>query len=147
MKKIAINTTITNGKITGNRNLLSKAIQTFEGSKITITLERFRKKRSNNQNRFYYGVVIPLVQDGLKEATGEVRGADSIHYNILLPLFAPTRDITNKDTGEIFSERITSSEMTTTEFMTFIKEIQKWAAEFLGIDIPDPNSELQIEFN
>ena len=41
---------------------------------------------------------------------------------------------------------MTSSEMTTTDFMEYINEVQKWSAEFLNVDIPDPNEELTLNF-
>lgn len=89
---------------------------------------------------------MPLVQNGLLEATGELRSVENIHYKILLPLFAPINEIVNKDTGECISERLTSSEMTTTQFMEYIMEVQKWSAEFLSIDIPNPNEENLLNF-
>ena len=147
MKKICIVTSVENSNLKRNRNLIKDAISTFEGKTVNLTLELFRKKRSNSQNAYYHGVVIPLVQSGLKDATGEIRGREAIHYNILLPMFAPTRDIVNKETGEMISEKITSSEMSISEFMDFIISIQRWAAEFLNIVIPDPNQELQMEFD
>jgi hypothetical protein len=88
-----------------------------------------------------------LVQGGLLDATGELRSVDNIHYKILLPLFAPTNEIVNTDTGECIIERLTSSEMTTTQFCEYIMEIQKWGAEFLGIDIPNPNEENLLNFD
>ncbi len=146
MKKITITSSVENGNLKRNRKLIRDAIETFNGATVTITIQKFRKSRSNPQNRFYWGCLIPIVQEGLREATGEVRDANSIHYNILLPMFAPIRDVVNKETGEVFGERITSSEMTTTEFMEFVNDIQKWGAEFLGVDIPDPNSEITLNF-
>jgi hypothetical protein len=88
-----------------------------------------------------------LVQNGLLEATGELRTVNNIHYKILLPLFAPTNEIVNKDTGESLTEKLTSSEMTTTQFCEYILEVQKWGAEFLGIDIPSPNEENLLNFD
>ncbi len=146
MKKIEIISSVENGNLKRNRKLIRDAIATFEGKTITLTIQRHRKQRSSNQNRFYHGIVIPLVQKGLVDATGEVRDHNSIHYNILLPLHAPLREIINIETGEVIQERITSSEMGTSEFMDYIVSIQQWAAEFLGIEIPDPNSEIKLEF-
>lgn len=144
MKKITLISHVENGNLKRNRNLITDAIKTFEGKDVEITLQRKRKTRSNPQNSFYWGVVLPLVQMGLKDATGEVRDFNSIHYQILLPLLAPKRDIVNTDTGMVISEKMTSSELTTTEFSLYVDEIQKWAAEFLGINIPDPNEELML---
>jgi hypothetical protein len=145
--KIEITTSIVNGIFKRNRNLVLNAIKSFNDKDVVITFSKPKKSRSNNQNNFYWGVVLPLIQKGLLDATGELRSNDNIHYNILLPLFAPTNEIINIDTGECINERLTSSEMTTTQFCEYILEIQKWAAEFLGIDIPSPNEENLINFD
>lgn len=147
MKKISIFSKVVNGKINSNRNKLRQAVATFEGKDIIITIERKRKKRSNNQNAYYYGVVMPILQKGLYDATGEIRDTSSIHYQIILPLLAPKREITNIHTGEIITENMTSSEMSTTEFCEFILNIQKWASEFLNIDVPSPDEDLTLNFN
>jgi hypothetical protein len=139
--KIQIQTSVDSGRFKRNRNLILKAINSYEGKDVLITFEKPKKHRSNNQNAYYWGVVLSIIQTGLLDATGELRNVNDIHYNILLPMFAPINDITNLDTGEIVSERITSSEMTTTQFMEFILDIQKWAAEFLSVDIPNPNEQ------
>jgi hypothetical protein len=145
--KIEITTSIVNGIFKRNRNLVLNAIKSFNDKDVVITFSKPKKSRSNNQNNFYWGVVLPLIQKGLLDATGELRNNDNIHYNILLPLFAPTNEIINIDTGECINERLTSSEMTTTQFCEYIIEIQKWAAEFLGIDIPSPNEENLLNFD
>jgi len=147
MNKIEIITSISNNVFKRNRNLVLKAIKYFNDKDVIITFSKPKKSRSNNQNRFYWGCVLPLVQNGLLEATGELRSVENIHYKILLPLFAPLNEIVNKDTGECISERLTSSEMTTTQFMEYIMEVQKWSAEFLSIDIPNPNEENLINFD
>jgi len=145
--KIEIITSISNNLFKRNRNLVLNAIKYFNDKDVVITFSKPKKSRSNNQNRFYWGVVLPLVQNGLLEATGELRSCDNIHYKILLPLFAPLNEIVNKDTGESLNERLTSSEMTTTQFCEYIMEVQKWGAEFLGIDIPSPNEENLLNFD
>ncbi len=145
--KIEIITSISNNLFKRNRNLVLNAIKYFNDKDVVITFSKPKKSRSNNQNRFYWGVVLPLVQNGLLEAAGELRSCDNIHYKILLPLFAPLNEIINKDTGESLNERLTSSEMTTTQFCEYIMEVQKWGAEFLGIDIPSPNEENLLNFD
>lgn len=112
--KINITTSIVNGVFKRNRNLVLQAIQSFNGKEVVITFSKPKKSRSNNQNSFYWGVVLPLIQKGLLDATAELRDVNNIHYKILLPLFAPTNEIINIDTGECINERLTSSEMTIT---------------------------------
>jgi len=145
--KIEITTSIVNGIFKRNRNLVLNAIQYFNNKDVVISFHKPKKTRSNNQNAFYWGIVIPLVQNGLLEATGKLRSADNIHYKILLPLFAPVNEIVNKETGEVVEEKLTSSDLTTTQFMEFILEVQKWSAEFLNVDIPNPNEENLLNFD
>ena len=144
MKKISIISSVQNGNLKRNRNLIKEAIKSFEGKEIEITIQKKKKLRSNPQNSFYWGVVLPILQEGLKDATGEIRDFNSIHYQIIIPLLAPTRDVLNTETGQVITEHITSSEMTTSEFMDFIVSIQKWGADFLGITIPDPNEQVSL---
>jgi hypothetical protein len=145
--KHKIISSVENGNLKRNREQVKQAIAEFEGKNIVITIEKLKKSRSNNQNAYYWGVVIPIVQSGLKDATGEFRSADSIHYGILLPLFSPTNEIVNIDTGQVLSEKISSSEMTTVQFMEYVLEVQKWSAEFLGVDIPNPNEEILLNLD
>jgi hypothetical protein len=144
--KIEIITSIENNIFKRNRNLVLNAIKYFNDKEVVISFSNLKRSRSNSQNKFYWGVVIPLIQNGLLEATGELRSSDNIHYKILLPLFAPINEIVNKNTGEIINEKLTSSDLTTTQFQIYFLEIQKWAAEFLNIDIPNPNEENLINF-
>jgi hypothetical protein len=142
--KYEIRTNVLNGNLKRNRNLILNALESFEGQEVILTIQKARKSRSNPQNSFYWGVVLQLVQSGLKDATGEFRSVENIHYNILLKMFAPENEIVNIETGECITEKITSSEMTTTQFSEYIMEIQKWSAEFLGISIPNPNEEITL---
>jgi len=142
--KYEIRTNVINGNLKRNRNLILNALESFEGQEVILTIKKARKSRTNPQNSFYWGVVLQLVQSGLKDATGEFRTIENIHYNILLKMFSPENEIVNIETGECITEKITSSEMTTTQFAEYIMEIQKWSAEFLGISIPIPNEEITL---
>ena len=145
--EIQIRSNVIDGNLKRNREQIKQAIASFEGKEVIISIEKAKKNRSNNQNSYYWGVCIPLIQSGLKEATGEFFGNDNIHYDILLKMFAPTFDVVNKLSGQIMSRQISSSEMTTTQFCEYIMEVQKWASEFLNINIPDPNEEILISFD
>ena len=145
--KIQIRSNVVDGNLKRNREQIKQAIASFEGKEIIISIDKSKKTRSSNQNSYYWGVCIPLIQSGLKDATGEFRSSENIHYNILLPLFSPSLEIINTDTGQILSERMSSSEMTTVQFMEYVMEIQKWASEFLNINIPDPNEEIMMDFS
>jgi len=141
--KIQITTQVTKGKLTRNRNQLTEAIKSFEGKTITITIDKAKKKRSNPQNSFYYGVVIPIMRDALKEA-GHIMTNDDVHQLLKLKFLKETI-LTDENTGECIERIKSTTELSTTGFMEYILEIQQWCSEFFGIVIPDPNEQLKIE--
>ena len=65
MKKVEIYTHVENGKVNRNRRTIEKCIAAHEGKDITITIQRTRKRRSNNQNAYYWGVIVPLIEEVL----------------------------------------------------------------------------------
>jgi len=56
--KTTLYATVTNGTFSNRKNF-DELIQQWEGKRIAITVEKAKTKRSNQQNRYYHGVVIP----------------------------------------------------------------------------------------
>lgn len=139
-----IDTNIEDGKFKRNRNWILRALQQFEGKNITLTIEQTKSKRSNPQNKYYWGLVIPLIKEGLYNNYGQVFNTETIHYYLLSARFAPVNTLINEDTGEVIDIKIRTSEMSKTQFSDYILEIQKFAAEFLNIEIPLPNEKLEL---
>jgi len=50
----------------------------------------------------------------------------------------------NKKTGEVIYVPGSTATLTTIEFNEFIEKCQKFAAEYLGIVIADPNSQVSL---
>jgi len=53
MKSIEITTSIVNGKIKRNKNIVIDAFKSFEGKQLTLIIKPFKKLRSNPQNAYY----------------------------------------------------------------------------------------------
>jgi hypothetical protein len=51
-----------------NAKKLNAAFQEFEGKDVVVTVEKKKSKRSDAQNRYFHGVIIPVIQHGLIEA-------------------------------------------------------------------------------
>jgi hypothetical protein len=101
------------------------------------------KKRSNNQNRYYWGQVIPLVKDGLRAAGyNEVKSKDDAH-EVIKALFLKRPIKSDKNDDEIIISGSTAT-LTTLKFMELIADIQQWAASYLNITIPDPGQALPM---
>lgn len=136
-----------NGKMfLSNESIFKASLKTFAGKPIVITIEKQGRKRSLLQNNYYWGVVIPLVRDGLiHNGYNEVKTADDAH-EVCRAMFLK-KEIVSEDTGDIIISIRSSTSLSTTEAMGYYAAIQQWAAEFLNIQIPDPNEQLQIELN
>ncbi|MDB5288573.1 MAG: hypothetical protein JWR05_3522 [Mucilaginibacter sp.] len=116
----------------------------FKGKEVRITVER-KSKRSNPQNSYFHGVIIPIVKAhlidlGWKDAKSTEWVKNYIKYNCLII------ETENEDTGEVVKTLGETSSLTKPEFMEFVADVQQWAIEKLGLQIPDPGQALEMEF-
>lgn len=128
-----------------NRAQFDADLSGFEGSRVIITLRKYRKTRSNKQNAYYFGCVIPYVIDGIA-AIGTPRSllsAENVHEMLKAKFLG--EDIANED-GEFIRINRSTADLTTTEFMEYIADIQQFAAEFLHVTIPDPGEQADLQF-
>jgi len=126
-----------------NKALFDAEVQNLsEGKEYTLILKSKKKQRSIPQNRYYFGVVVPIVFHALRDAGfNEIKTKEDAHDILKLKFLKTT---INSESGE-FIERIKSTtELSTSEFMDFIAELQIWASEFLGVNIPSPNEQVEI---
>ena len=141
--KVSINCNIENGKISTNRKVLERSIKEFDCKRVTITIEKAKKKRSNGQNAYYFGVVVPMIKNALNESYGEKFGTQEIH-EFLKQKFNGV-EVVNEETGEVLIIAKSTTENTTSDFMDYLAEIKTFGEEFLNIDIPEPNEQLTLE--
>lgn len=137
------------GKLELPRKRLAREITVFSGKRVDVLIRPHRKRRTSPQNRYYWGAVIPAIiqafidfgHEGLQ--VGSAESAETIHE------FLKGKFLDNGiEVGDVNSELIklpsSTTRCSTSEFMDYIAMIQKWAAEFLGIVIPDPGEQLDI---
>lgn len=112
-------------------------IKSLNGKPICLTLAR-GGKRSNQQNRYLWGVVYAMLSEHIGEQDVEL-----IH-EYCKKRFLPKRilSIASKESGEIVDEEEvsgTTAKLSTIEFSEYIEKIQIWASTHLNLSIPDPN--------
>lgn len=102
-----------------------------------------RNKRSIPQNRYYWGVCVRLVHEGLKHLGHEISLEET--HDFLKAKFNYT-EIVNEATGEV--ERIprSTSDLNKTDFGNYIEKIQQFGAEFLNINIPNPGEQTVFDY-
>lgn len=145
MKRIEINSSVKNGKLVTNRKFIEDSIKSFEGKDIILTIEKKRKKRSNSQNSYYHAVIIPLCQDGFKNIFGEHFSASEVHEYLKSKFLF--KEIVNQNTGEIERFPKSTTENSTIEMEIYHEQIRAFALEYLGVNIPLPNEEIQVYLN
>jgi len=132
---------IKDDKIT-NPQVIRKAFTDLSDGRYIIKIDK-ANKRSLPQNAYYHGVIIPLVLEGLKDiGYNEIRSHEDAH-EVLKYLFLK-KQIPNENTGEVVEILGSTAKLTTTEFNLFIDQVIQWAAEYLNVQIPLPNEQLQL---
>jgi len=128
-----------------NRKEFDADLNGFEGSRVILSLKKYRKSRSNKQNNYYHGVVINCVRDGLVDMGFDrhLLSAENIHEMLKAKFLV--NEVAN-DNGEFISLTRSTTDLTTTDFMEFIDAIHRWAEEFLNITIPLPGEQTEINY-
>jgi len=130
-----------------NRQSLIKDLENLEGKHLIVTIEKATKSRSNAQNRYYWGCVIQIIKDGLIDAGFDrtiFQNSEAVH-ELIKSMFCPKREVISEH-GEVLQIAPTTTELTTVEFMNYMDDIKQWSIEFLGIDIPDPGQQVEINY-
>ena len=111
---------------------IREILLTFSNKKVSFVIEKFKRKRSNEQNSYYWGVLIKILSDELGYEPAEI-------HELLKYKFLGLEEIKIKDTRE---KRIISTQsLSTVDFMLYIEQVQRWAST-LNIYIPDPNEDM-----
>lgn len=114
---------------------LAKWLFTHKDKQVTVVLKVKGKDRSNPQNRYYWGVIIPMVQFAMNEFGNDFTKEETHEF---LKKEFNWEEKEMKDGYYVKVPRSTTK-MNTVEFMDYKEKIQQFASEVLGIYVPDPN--------
>ena len=138
---IKINTKVVGGRIDRNRSVLNDAIQMLDGYDICITIEKARRKRSNPQNKYYWGVVVFLITKTISDM-GNLWTAEDTHLYLRNKFLLESVPV--NDSGEFIDRAKSTTELATFEMETYLEQVRAWAAQTLGVVVPLPNEDLQL---
>jgi hypothetical protein len=107
------------------------AVAAVAGKRFQLTLEPEKSTRSNEQNRYYWGIIIEMIA---VEFCGMATESDKDHvHRGLGGLFLRRKD---EKTGLEYIESTTK--LSVQEFQDYLQQCRHWAAEN-GLSIPEPN--------
>lgn len=134
MQPLAFITPVVNGK-TNCGAQLNLALSAFNGKTVKITIKELKRGRSNSQNRFYHGVVVPIIVELLREYGND---ADcDIAHEFLKVSFMPPEGSKRVRVGKVIVESQSTTRLSTVAFEEFLERIRVFAAEH-GYQIPYP---------
>jgi hypothetical protein len=118
-------------------------LKLFAGTRIRLIVEKLYKKRSNEQNAYYHGVIVNCCIQGIKAEWGENKTHQEAHE--MLKQYCNYKERVNNSTGEIIHETLSTKDLTTSEFMDFVANCKVWIYEWLHIDVPEPGEQSELE--
>ena len=143
--KIKIKTNITNGKFESNINRILQIVKSFEGKELEITFATLSKQRSVSQNSYYWGVIVPIMQNNLLE-TGIVMDFEDVHLLLRTKFLKETIGF-NEETGELLERIKSTTELSTIGFNEYMERIRLWSIDFFSAEIPEPNEQVMLNFD
>jgi hypothetical protein len=117
---------------------------------VTMSFFGMPKKRTTDQNAYYFGVVVPLVTAGFIMQGNDFRIGSKRDYSIVHDLlkdqFIPDGEMVLFDRiGNKYSPKIkTTTALDTRAFNKYLKDITTWSFDCLGLDIPAPNKLMTV---
>lgn len=101
---------------------------TLEGKRVICEVKQFRKSRTSNQNRYYWGVMVGILSEELGYEPDEI-------HMMLREKFLRIHDERHPD----FVIAKSTTKLNTQQFNEYIEAIQRWASIEHQVYIPDPN--------
>ena len=115
---------------------LLDAISKLDGKRLVLTLKEQKRLRSSNQNRYYWGVVIPPIVRMFREY-GNMVDSQDVHEFLKLKVGKLAMNIVTPD-GEVVKSLGSTAKLDTQEMEVYLERVRAFAAEY-GVAIPLPN--------
>ncbi len=115
---------------------IGAVIRRFEGKRLKITVAKYKRQRSHQQNSYYWGVIVAHVHDMFLEYGNDLT-KDDIHSFLKSEVGKLFKEIEGPG-GEIHTIVRSSTELSTTEWEDYTEKCRAWAAG-VGLQIPLPN--------
>jgi hypothetical protein len=120
--------TIRSGKLFLDKaDQFKKFLASFPDEKrVEVSVEKIKKKRSNEQNRWYWGCILKLISEHTGDDPEDLHEALKAHLS-------PKHIVGNVVVAS------GTRYLDTVDFGQYCEKVRRWAAEELNINIPDPN--------
>lgn len=98
----------------------------LEGQDAEVTIDRRKRQRSNQQNRYYHGVIVPILADHFGYTAEEMHEALKFEF------------LKVHEDKPLATVRSTAS-LSTVEWEEFMSRVREWSSIHYNVYLPEPN--------
>jgi AraC-like DNA-binding protein len=129
-RRIELNAKVIGGKLVFHHEALANTmLKSIEGEPIVVQIIKAHKTRSGEQNGWYWGCVLSLIAEHTGDSVYEL-------HEVFKRMFLPP--VTKEFAGKTFRMPGSTAELSKPEFYEYVERIRAFAAQELGINVPDP---------
>ena len=145
MRKIFTLGHIKSGKLhIHKRKQLDEAIKLMPDCRIKLEISKIYNRRSDKQNRYYWGVIVEIWRELILTEWGESYSAEQVHEFLKLNL--NSTEIVNESTGEVLRKPKSTTVLSTVEMEEYHEKCRQVAFEMFNVIIPLPEEQTEMEF-
>jgi hypothetical protein len=101
--------------------------QSLKGASVEVTCRKQRTQRSLKQNAAYWAIVVPAIADYCGYEKDEAHEALKFRF------------LRKGEPDALLPTSRSTTELTVQEFEDYVRQVRQFAAETLGLDIPEPS--------
>jgi hypothetical protein len=117
--------------------LYQRILKRLDGKNVILEIKEDKENRSNQMNRYYWGVVINYFIVGYEDLNSEVLTPSEAH-EFLKQQFNYT-EILNKQTGEAVRIGRTTTDLNNSDFIAYMDMSIKFIADWFYLEVPPPD--------
>lgn len=132
IRKIFFGSVVDNKLKLKERDIFDQVVKALNGKEVELSLGKRVRRRSSQQNKYYWGVVVKILSDEL--------GLDmeEMHQALKMKFLRLEKKTKNQKVSLLVSARSTA-DLDTAEFEDYTDQIRRWAAVEMNVQIPLPN--------
>jgi len=144
MREISTYGSIKDGKLEiSYRNKFVDLLRAFNNCRVEVIVRKLYKKRSNEQNRYYWGVIIQAYIYGAWNTQARWITGDQAHLE--LKFYCNGKDYVNDD-GEVMRFPESTRKHTTVEQELYYDKCRAFIFDWFGETVPLPNEQGELDF-
>ena len=143
-KSIQFPVRIENNRFSSNLKSIASILEHYNNQVIDVVFKKRETKRSNQQNGYYWGVIIAIFRNCIREEWGELWDKEKAHEFLLVN--CNYEEKINLQTGQIVRVIKGSSENSTVEQEDYHTKCRLLVKDFFNVEIPMPNEQVVLEY-